>query len=144
MSSACRSRQAEARDQRRLGLVALADDADHLVDVEQHELPAFEDVDAVVHLGQAVLGAPAHGGRAGSRSTPSGSGAAPSGIGRPSSPIIVRLIGAELSRLVCASSAVISSLRLDRAALGLEDQAHRRLLARLVAHAVEHAPAPAP
>ena len=42
----------EALDQRGLGLVAVADDADHLVDVEQHQLPAFEDVDAVQHLGR--------------------------------------------------------------------------------------------
>jgi hypothetical protein len=42
--------QVEARDQRRLGLVAVADDGNHLVDVEQHQLPAFEDVDAVQHL----------------------------------------------------------------------------------------------
>jgi hypothetical protein len=44
----------EALDQRRLGLVGVADDADHLVDVQQHQLPAFEHVDAVQHLVQAV------------------------------------------------------------------------------------------
>jgi hypothetical protein len=46
--------QAEALDQRRLGLVGVADDADHLVDVQQHQLPAFEHVDAVQHLVQAM------------------------------------------------------------------------------------------
>ena len=50
--------QLEARDQRGLGLVAAADDGDHFVDVQQHQLPALEDVDAVEHLAQPVLRAP--------------------------------------------------------------------------------------
>ena len=59
-------------------------------------------------------------------------------VGLPSRPTIVRLIGDEVSRLVCASSVVISSAWLDAAGLGLEHQAHRRVLARLVAHHVQH------
>jgi hypothetical protein len=47
----------KAFDERGLGLVGVADDRDHLVDVQQHELPAFEHVDAVEHLVQPVLGA---------------------------------------------------------------------------------------
>ena len=39
-------------------------------------------------------------------------------VGRPSRPIMVRLIGAELSRLVCASSAVMSSCCSMRLVLG--------------------------
>ena len=42
--------QFAAHAQRGLGLVALANDGDHFVDVEQDELPTFEDVDAVQHL----------------------------------------------------------------------------------------------
>ena len=64
MSSAWRSLSLKRVDQRRLRLVGLADDADHLVDVQQHQLPAFEDVDAVRTLLQPVLRAPLHGGLA--------------------------------------------------------------------------------
>ena len=55
-------RQIEACDQGRLGFVGLADDGDHLVDVEQHQRPALQDVDAVQHLVQAVPRAPLDGG----------------------------------------------------------------------------------
>jgi hypothetical protein len=51
---------------------------------------------------------------------------------------MVRLMGDEVSRLVWASSVVISSCWLDAAGLGLEHQAHGRVLAGLVAHAVQH------
>jgi hypothetical protein len=47
-------------------------------------------------------------------------------------------MGDEVSRLVCASSVVMSSLLLDAAGLGFTDQAHGRVLAGLVAHAVQH------
>ena len=56
--------QLEAGDQRRFGLVRLADDADHLVDVEEDDVPAFEDVDAIVGLGQTEFAASAHRGQA--------------------------------------------------------------------------------
>ena len=52
----------EALDQRGLGLFGLADDGDHFVDVEQHQLPAFEDVDARQHFVEPVLRAPLDGG----------------------------------------------------------------------------------
>jgi len=42
--------QLEARDQRRLRFVGLADDADHLVDVQQHQLPALKHMDPLEHL----------------------------------------------------------------------------------------------
>ncbi len=45
----------EARHQRRPGIVAVADGLDHLVEIEQHLLPTFEDMDARVHLFQAML-----------------------------------------------------------------------------------------
>ena len=46
--------------QRRLGLIGLPDDGDHLVNVAQHQLPTFQNMDAVQDLVQAVLGAPLH------------------------------------------------------------------------------------
>ena len=139
MSSACRSLSLKRCDQRRLRLVGVADDADHLVDVQQHQLPAFEDVDAVA--------APCRADARERRSTVRWRNAIHSAsiwrrlfcVGRPSRPTIVRLIGAELSRLVCASSVVIELLlRRCVLRLGLEHEAHRRVLARLVAHRVEH------
>ncbi len=56
--------QAESRDQRRLRLVRLADDADHFVDVQQDRLAAFQDMDAVVDLLQPELRAAGHRGEA--------------------------------------------------------------------------------
>src|SRR4029078_8858840 len=50
--------QPEALDQRQIRLLGGADDRDHLVDVEQHELPAFEDVDALLDLAQSMARAP--------------------------------------------------------------------------------------
>ena len=47
--------QPEVGHQVGLGIVRLADDADHLVDRQQRELPAFEDVDAAVDFAQAML-----------------------------------------------------------------------------------------
>ena len=46
--------QVKACNQRRLGLVALADDRDHFVDVQQNGLPTLQNVDAVQHLAQPV------------------------------------------------------------------------------------------
>ena len=48
-------RQFESLNQGRLGIVRLADDGDHFIDIEQNRLAAFEDMDAVQHLGQTVL-----------------------------------------------------------------------------------------
>ena len=46
--------EAEGVHQRRLRLVALADDADHLVDVQERDLAPFEDVQATIDLVEAV------------------------------------------------------------------------------------------
>ena len=62
--------QPELGHQVGLGLVRLADDADHLVDRQQREQPAFEDVDAPVDFAQAVLRAARDRLRSGTRSTP--------------------------------------------------------------------------
>jgi hypothetical protein len=103
MSSAWRSLRLKRAISAGLGSSALADDADHLVDVQQHQLPAFQHMDAVQHLVQPVLACARHGLLA--EVDPLAS------IwrrlfctGRPSAPTIVRLIGALVSRLVCASS----------------------------------------
>ena len=130
-------RELESLDQRGLGLVALADDADDLVDVEQHQLPAFEDVDAVEHLGQAVLGA------------------AGDGLHAEADPLAQNLPHAlEHGLAVGAHHGQVDRHRgfeagvgqqrgdelllRDGARLGLEDQAHGGIFAGLVAHGVQH------
>ena len=130
-------RQVERLHQRRLGLVALADDADHLVDVQQHDLPAFEDVDAVQHLVQTMLAAPRDGALA------------------EGDPLLQHRAQRLLHRLsvdtdrgqVDRRRGLQTGLRQQRgdqvllaygAALGLEHQPHRGFLARFVAHAVQH------
>ena len=45
-------------------LVRLADDGNHFVDIEQHQLPPLQDMDAVQHLAKAVARAPLHRGLA--------------------------------------------------------------------------------
>ena len=48
-------RQLEARNQRFFGLISLTDDGNHLVDIEQHNLAALQNVNARQHLVQPVL-----------------------------------------------------------------------------------------
>src|SRR3546814_2656553 len=62
--------QVEARDQRRLGLVLGADDADHFVQVEEGDQQAFQQVQAALHLFQPVVEAP--GDRVGAERQPLG------------------------------------------------------------------------
>ena len=127
----------ERLDQRGLGLVAVANDADHLVDVQQHQLPAFEDVDAVQHLLQPMLAAAGDGGLA--EGDPLFEHLAQALLRRPA----VQPDHGQVDRRRGFQAGVGQQrgdqfLLLDAAALGLEHQAHRRLLARLVAHAVQH------
>jgi hypothetical protein len=104
MSSAWRSDRLKARDQRRLRLVRLADDADDLVDVQQDALAAFQDVDAVVDLA-SELGAARDGGEAELDPFLQDRGR-PFWRGRPSPPIITRLIDARIpARYAPAASA---------------------------------------
>mmetsp|Transcript_57652 Transcript_57652/g.135681 ORF Transcript_57652/g.135681 Transcript_57652/m.135681 type:complete len:823 (+) Transcript_57652:883-3351(+) len=129
--------QVEARDQGLLGLVRLADDADDLVDVQQHQLPALEHMDALVDLGQAMLGAAAHRGL--TEAHP---------LAQHLAQALLRgaAVGADHGQVDrrAALQAGVGQQRVDqvlllhRAALGLEDDAHRRVLAGLVAHAVQH------
>ena len=53
--------QLKALNQRSLGFVAATDDGNHLVDVEQNDLTAFQNVDAGLHLLQTVLRAASDG-----------------------------------------------------------------------------------
>ena len=129
--------EVEARDQRRLRLVAVSDDRNHLVDVQQHQLPAFEDVDAVQHLLQAMLAA------------------ARDGLLAELDPLhqhlpqrllrgaAVQADAGQVDRGGCFQAGVrqqrVDQLILpDGAAFGLEHDAHRRVLARFVAHLVQH------
>ena len=57
MASAWASVSVKVADQRLLGLVLLADDADHLVEVEVDDEVAVEDLQAAGDGGEAVLGA---------------------------------------------------------------------------------------
>ena len=50
--------EAKALHQRLLGLVGLADDGNHLVNVQQNELATLQNMDAGQHLVEAVLRAP--------------------------------------------------------------------------------------
>jgi hypothetical protein len=129
--------QAKARDQRRLRLVGGADDRDHLVDVEQHELPAFEDVDALLDLAEAMPRAPLD--RRGAKARPLAEQLAQALLRRPA-------VGAD-HRQVDRRRALEARVREQRvdelglrhgARLRLEDDPHRRFLARLVADRVEH------
>ena len=54
-------RQVKARNQRLFGLISLADDGDHLVNIQQHNLAALQDVNARQHFAKPVLRAAHHG-----------------------------------------------------------------------------------
>ena len=129
--------QIEARDQRGLGLVAGADDGNHFVNIEQHDLPPFENVNAVQHLVQPVLRTAGDGRLA---------------EGNPLLQHLPQALGHGLA--VQAHHGQVDGgrrfqagvgqqrgdqfLLLDAAALRLEHQAHRRFFAGLVAHPIEH------
>ena len=50
----------ETRHQRRFRFIRFADDADHLVDMEEDDVPPFENVNTVQRLGEAEVAAPTH------------------------------------------------------------------------------------
>ena len=60
MSSAWRSDRRNSAISAGLRLVRIADDVDHLVDVQQDRFAAFQDVDAVIDLAQLEFGTAAH------------------------------------------------------------------------------------
>ena len=129
--------QPEGLHQRGLGLVRFTDDADDLVDVEQHQLPPFKDVDAILDLAQAVGAAPAH------------------GVQPEVDPLLQdlseRLLAGPLVlpqhhqidghrgfQTGAGQQRVDQQRLLDAGGLGLEDQAHGSLTAAFVAHRIHH------
>ena len=145
MSSACRSLKLEAlRSARPSGSSASRMMRITLSMLQQHELPAFEDVDAVDRpcRGDAACGARPS--RGGTRSTRASIWRRLFWRGRPSRPSITRLIGRlDFEAGVREQQVDELLLRRCRLDLRLEHQAHRRVLVRFVAHRVEHARASA-
>ena len=136
MSSAWTSVSPKRGDQVGLGIVRLADDANHLVDGQQRELPAFEDVDAPSTLP--------------SRCSRSARDRCQAELvhsstfrfsvferGRPSRPSITRLIGRLDSRRVLASSKFMNSCGSWRLDFGSSTMRTGRVLVGFVAHRVE-------
>ena len=129
--------QPEGLHQRGLGLIRFTNDADDLVDVEQHQLPALKDMDAVLDLAQAVGAAPANG-------------------MQPEVDPFLQDLGERLLAwpLVLAQHHQVDGHRgfqtgagqqrvdqqrlLDAGGLGLEDQAHGSLTAAFVTHRIHH------
>ena len=129
--------QTEAFHQRKLRLIALTDDGNHLVDVEQHQLATFQNMDTVQHFVQAVLRTSEH--RGGAELNPLGQHVAQrlwhrttidahhgEVDGRRGFQAGVRQQGGD------------EFLLLNRAGLGLEHQTHGRIFAGLIAHHVQH------
>src|SRR5664279_3053051 len=128
--------EAEALDQRRLRLVGAADDRDHLVGVEEDELAAFEDVDAIGDLAEAMARALLD--RLQAKADPLAEQLQEALLRRPA-------VGADHRQVDRrrALQAGVGEQRVDEVALRhgarlrLEDESHRRLLARLVAYRVD-------
>ena len=127
----------EGFNQRRFGFVALANDADDFVDLEKHQLTAFQNMNAVEHFVQAVLAA-AH----------------DSGLAE-TDPLDQHLAQRLLNRLAVDANrghvdrrrrlqAGVRQQRGDEflllysAGLGFKHQAHSGVFAGLVAHHIEH------
>ncbi len=129
--------QGEALHQRRLRLVGGADQRDHLVDIEQDELPPVEHVNPVGDARQPVLRTPLD--RLQAIADPLGEHLPQALLRRPA-------VGAD-HRHVDRRGALEARVREQRrqqivlrraARLRLEHQPHRRLLARLVSNGIEH------
>ena len=101
--------QLEALHQLGLGLVRLADDLDHLVDVQEDDVAAFEDVDAPLDLREPEFRAPRDRRDAELRPTRRASRGCSCAPGRPSRPSTTRFTGKFSSRLVCASMSRMNS-----------------------------------
>ena len=128
--------QFEAFDQRRFGFVAVADDANHLVDVEQHQLAAFQDVDARQHLVQAKLRTPLH------RGLPEGNPlfqhlAQGFGHGATVQTDHGQVDGGRAFQTGVRQQGGDEFLLFNGAGFGLEHQTHRRVFAGLVAHPIQ-------
>ena len=127
----------EARHQRRLGFVTFTNDGDDCIDVEQHDLPPFEDVDAIQYFAQPVL-------------TAAGDGLLAEG-----DPFLQHLAqrflhgfaiqancgqvdGNRCFKAGMGQQGVDQFVLAYSAAFGLEHDAYQGIFARFVAHAVEH------
>ena len=129
--------QVKARHQGRAWLVRLADDGNHLVNIEQNNLPPLKDMNPVQHLAQTVARAPLNGG-------------VPERY-----PLLQHLAQRLLHRLaIQANHGQVNGgrsfqtgvrqqggnefLLLCAAAFGLKHQAHGGVFIRLVAHHIQH------
>ena len=129
--------QPERLHQRRSGLIRFADDADHLVDVQQHQLPAFQDVDAVLHLAQPVCTAATH--RVQPEIDPFLQDVGQCLLARAPVPPQHHQVDRHRGFQAGAGQQGVHQQRLfDLRGTRLEHQAHRRLAAALVTHRVHH------
>ncbi len=127
----------EARNQCGLGLVRIANDADHFVHIEQNELSPLQDMDAVEHLVQAVPRAALDRGLA--ESNPLLQRLAQGLLGGAAiQPDHGHVHGRRRLEAGVGQQGGDELLLLDAAGLGFADQAHGSVLAGLVAHTVEH------
>ena len=127
--------QIKSRNQRRLGLIAGADDGNHLVNVQQNELAALQNMDTVFDLVQPVL-----------RATGDGDLAELDPLFQHLAQRFLRGFAVDADhRQVDGRRGLQAGMRQQAgnqlglrrlARLGLEHQAHRRVLARLISHAV--------
>ena len=127
----------EARDQRLLRIVAAPDDGDHFVDVQQHQLTAFENMDPVQNLVQSVPRTALD--RLLAELDPLGQHLPQRLLHRPA----VQTDHRQVDRRRCLQAG-LRQQRIDQlglqgaAALWLAHQAHRGILVGLVAHRVQN------
>ena len=132
-----RWREGKAGDERGLRFVAFADDGDHFVDVEQHGLPPFQNVDALAHLAQPVLAAARDGALA--EGDPFGKHVPQRLLhGLAVQPHHRQVHGGRGFQAGVRQQRLRQLLLADGAAFGREHDAHGRLFARFVAHFVQH------
>ena len=137
MSSACRFHSRDKPAHGRLGFIGLADDGNHLVNIEQHQRPALQNMDALQHLVQPVLRAPLDGGLA--KGNPLGEHLAQRLLRRAS----VQTNHGQVDRAGGLQAGVRQQrvdefLLADAAGLGLAHQSHGGVFAGLVTHVVQH------
>ena len=127
----------KTRDQRRLGLIGLADDGNHLVNIEQHQRPALQNMDTVQNLVQPVPGPPLDSGLA--ERNPLGEHLFERFLCWPA----VQANHGQVDR-AGGFQAGVRQQRVDQlllanpAGFGLTHQAHRRVLAGLITHHIQH------
>ena len=130
--------QPEGINERRLGFIRFANDPDHCINIEQDLFPSFEDMDAVIYLGQTMLRTPGDGRKA--KANPLRDDGAQTFLARPAIAADHHQIdrGAALKRGVRQEQMHEFSL-IDILGLRFEHQTHCRLTARFVTHGIERA-----